>query len=337
MNQDAIDLEDAAASYGRKPWGKTNPGGLERQTRMRRRGRRIACLVTAVATLLGSTHRLPAQPGTLSIHFLGTFDYPDSAYQLAGTGQISDNGTFVGTVVSSATGAYLGFTGSVAGTFSQPFGDPNDTDGFTFLFGIKAGGKTCGCYDSLSRSHGFFERDLRFKTYDVPVFGETDTCIFGLSNAGDFAGYYRANDANFGFANIRGNLITIAISGADVAARGINSLGEVAGDYSDDHGTTYHGFFRASDGTLTYPIDFPSATMTHPVAINDSGYIVGYWQNQFAPRGFVIQLPGTFINYRVPGASATYITGINTSGLIVGYYLDAQFVDHGFIARLRTE
>jgi hypothetical protein len=296
------------------------------------------CFSFIAFTLLPVSPRLIASPATVTVEFIGSFDYPDAGYQLQGTGQINDQANYVGVLYSTATGKIQGFTGGANGTFSEPFSAPDDTDGITTPVGIRNDNEICGCYDTLSRSHGFFLRGSTFRTYDVQILGRTDTCIFGLNNGGDFVGYYQSFDMNHGFARIGQTLVTIPISANDVVALGINDLDQVVGAYSDDFGVTTHGFFRASDGTLTMPIDFPTAAITNPSAINDSGYIVGHWQKaETAPRGFVIQLPDIFVSYKVPNSTSTTFTGINKSGLIIGSYQDAQFGIHGFLARLRTE
>ena len=76
----------------------------------------------------------------------------------------------------------------------------------------------------------------------------------------------------------------------------INTAGEITGSYSDTSGVT-HGFVRAADGTMTYPIDAPSASTTglFPgtlcASINDSGTFTGTYSDALGVfHGFVLQL-----------------------------------------------
>ncbi len=72
------------------------------------------------------------------------------------------------------------------------------------------------------------------------------------------------------------------------------------------------------------------------MAINDSGYIVGYWVDSRA-HAFVIHLPDIFVSYDVPGAVGTVFSGINSDGVIVGTYTDREHEIHVLIAQLQVE
>jgi len=117
------------------------------------------------------------------------------------------------------------------------------------------------------------------------------------------------------------------------------------------------------------PLDFPGATETFAVGINDSGTVVGYWDildsngNVVANHGF-IWTKGTFNQIDFPGSSDTEVFGVNTStnrhgfvcsnrgclsldvpsatltqaddigvnGVVVGVYANSFGVFHGFEA-----
>ena len=154
-----------------------------------------------------------------------------------------------------------------------------------------------------------------------------------MNDAGNFAGQAVAGGVATAYTVIDRSFIMIT-SLNQARGSGINNLNEVVGSYADGTGEVYHAFFRAADGSLTMPIDFPGAVRTQPRAINDSGYIVGAWASETFDHGFVIQLPDTFISYDVPGSIVTVITGINNSGQLCGYFQDPAFGVHGFIAQL---
>ena len=68
-----------------------------------------------------------------------------------------------------------------------------------------------------------------------------------------------------------------------------------------------------------------------PVGINDSGIIVGAYQDaSLRNHGFILVLPGSFTTFDVPGAQSSYIRGISNDGRIVGAYIDAAGNGHAF-------
>jgi len=166
-------------------------------------------------------------------------------------------------------------------------------------------------------------------------------------------------------------------------ATGINDLGQVVGSYvgggtpqlpfgASGIGFLYSAgayaaisypaktFIQNPDGTLTLVGDH--AEITQPDAINDSGQIVGYWQQATGYAGFVFS-GGTYTNLLVnstgpfginnagqivvedlvfSGGTRTtlpdfpakgFASDINNVGQIVGYYLDSSIPAHahGFI------
>jgi serine/threonine-protein kinase len=79
-------------------------------------------------------------------------------------------------------------------------------------------------------------------------------------------------------------------------------------------------------------IEFPGATRTYPLEVNDVGVIVGSYTLTTASEpthGFLLS-DGTFTTIDVPGAVRTRPTGLNNSGAVVGDFTDANGVVHGF-------
>lgn len=291
-------------------------------------------LLSAVAagTLLAGSPSLAAQ--TVSVELVRTFDYTvASGYTFDGTGQINDHGVFVLLVRKDLILA--GALGFANGDFSQPFSGPNDSE-FTLPIGINNSGLVCGGYDDGGITHGFFAIKSDFTTYDANPRNPISTIVEGV-NGRNFVGNVQTGRVLSAFGVIDGVFVRI-LTTLQARASGINKLKEVVGSYAvyDGVETKYHGFLRAPDGTLTMPIDFPGALETTPRAINDSGYIAGYWNpgGSGFNHGFVIKLPDTFVSYDVPNAKVTVITGINNSGQICGYYQDQDFIGHGFIAQV---
>jgi hypothetical protein len=127
------------------------------------------------------------------------------------------------------------------------------------------------------------------------------------------------------------------ISGAvETVPLGINDNFEIAGSYQDSHG--WHGFVRATDGTIT-TLDVPGSCAscggTDATAINDGGVVGGrYYTNYNQSNGFVRASDGTITTFSVPESSFVFVYGINAKGEIAGYYLDSNSVPHGFVRHI---
>ncbi len=90
-------------------------------------------------------------------------------------------------------------------------------------------------------------------------------------------------------------------------------------------------------------INFPGATRTRAVGLNDRGDIVGdYIDSSGVRHGYMLH-QGNFTNSRsfllddgaftifdFPGATATFLQDLNDSGTIVGTYTDTSGIFHGF-------
>ena len=70
-------------------------------------------------------------------------------------------------------------------------------------------------------------------------------------------------------------------------------------------------------------IDVPGSGNTYAYGINNSGQIVGYFQDAGGYHGFV-DTGGRFTTIDVPGAYFTLAYGINDSGQIVGSFVHAS-------------
>jgi hypothetical protein len=96
----------------------------------------------------------------------------------------------------------------------------------------------------------------------------------------------------------------------------------------------------AQGGVVTFtPIDFPGATSTIALDINDVGEIVGRYEDAATPpktHGFLLSAGNfTSIDYPHPDVAFTVAAGINTRGDIVGQYsldTDPPNTRHGFLS-----
>ena len=99
--------------------------------------------------------------------------------------------------------------------------------------------------------------------------------------------------------------------------------------YQDVAGSA-HGF-ATSDSSTFNDVDFPGATSTQAIDVNDAGDIVGdYFDAANVEHGF-ISSGGTFTAIDFPGATSTAVAGINANGDIVGGYTDTTGTNHGFL------
>jgi probable HAF family extracellular repeat protein len=77
-------------------------------------------------------------------------------------------------------------------------------------------------------------------------------------------------------------------------------------------------------------INFPGASYTTPTGVNDSGKVVGYWEdNNGHVHGFYWD-GANYTNLDYPGATDTEALGINNAGEISGWYYTDENNPHGF-------
>jgi probable HAF family extracellular repeat protein len=108
--------------------------------------------------------------------------------------------------------------------------------------------------------------------------------------------------------------------------------GQIVGWYTSARKT--HGFLLRGSSYSSF--DYPNAQATYPYAINNSGQIVGYYEDA-SGNYYAFLLGGSGCSngcsFVYPGARANTTTalGINDAGQIVGNYLDNIGVSHGFL------
>jgi len=273
----------------------------------------------------------------ISIQLLTTIDYPGDAVQTVPRG-MNDRGDVVGTYTDSS-GVTRGFIRFANGTFSRPIVEPNGS--YTSAEDINNRQLSCGWYSgSDGFAHGYFLDHGAFTEFDVE--GADETILDGLNEAGDFVGNYTSETVAAAFSNIEGVTKAIAIPGdrGYSFAYVINRSRQIAGGYYD--GTSIHGWWQDSDGTVHAPFDPPRSLQTLPFGLNDQGWAVGRFsrkgENQDGIGHAFIYPLGTqrFFVYDYPGTIFTSFAGINNAGLICGRYKDASGLIHGFLAQVVT-
>jgi hypothetical protein len=99
--------------------------------------------------------------------------------------------------------------------------------------------------------------------------------------------------------------------------------------------STYHGYWRDSDGTLHFPVDPPGSVETELFGNNDSNWMVGRYRDGTGTHGLFFVPPNRFFTFDYPGSTFTSLNGINVQALICGRYVDASGIAHGILARVR--
>lgn len=275
-----------------------------------------------------------------SIEVVETFDFPGVG-KLTEPQKINNRGDIAGAVIDAATGVTKGFYRDRNGKFSSAFAEPNDTAGVTQARGVNDPREICGNYTDVTDGtiHGFFLAHHVFTGFDVP--DASSTIVLGLNNAGDFAGSEVESDGitQNGFVSLGGAITIFAVPDASATlAYQINASNQSAGYYIDADGVGVHGYLRASDGTLTYPIDVEGATATVLFGNNDSNWVVGrYVDAAGVTHGLFFVTPGEFVTFDYPGSTFTSLNGINEKGYITGRYVDDAGIEHGILAKVNLK
>jgi len=258
-------------------------------------------------------------------------------------------------------GGYVARNGSVHAFLRSPNGSFTTVDppgaALAFAWSISPGGAITGVFGrSASDSyHGFLRNpDGTYATFDAPGAGTSPgqgTAGYDVNVADEVAGdvidsngvyrsYLRAADGTFTVFDAPG-AGTAPGQGTEVATvDGLNSMGVVVGAYSDA-ANVYHGFLRASDGSVV-EFDVPGAGTgpgqgTQEGGINQAGTTEGFYTDAVGTyHSFLRSSTGTIIPYDAPGAGTgagqgTLAANINAQGEIAGAYIDFNNVVHGFV------
>ena len=174
-----------------------------------------------------------------------------------------------------------------------------------------------------------------FISIDIPnPSGELGfTSLADINNDGEITGGF-TNSSGLGF--LLGEIFRLTdIQCPDSVVlsaqpQSINKHGEIAGFCRV--GGRQHGFFRSKKGQYTL-LDFPGASLTEAIGINDDGQVVGYYRDSSGKFHGFFWDAGLFrtIDVPFPEATGTVANGMNNVGQIVGFYDDNMGRGHGFL------
>ena len=323
--------------------------------------KRISILLLVFCTCFALAAWPQAQPQWWH-HKIITFDAPG-----AGTGSgegtipwgIVIGGWIQGDYIDS-NGVYHGFLRSPHGhftTFDVPGMGKGAGQGAVHVMGMNQELLIVGAYlDSNNAYHGFLRTPHgKFTTFECPGAGAGGTDAGAVNSDGLISAMYLdSNGAWHGCVRRRdGSYIEYDPAGSGTGAgQGTNAgifdtvtpEGAIVSEYLDDN-NMWHGYLRASDGTITEfndPHAGPNGTLTD--GINPKGEIWGVYidaNNLF--HGFLRSPDGKFTEVDVPGAgTGTYqgtnacwyiycYGGITPDGTVTGFYADSNSVYHGFL------
>jgi hypothetical protein len=195
------------------------------------------------------------------------------------------------------------------------------------------GGIAGNFIDSKNASHGFLLYQGKLTTFKFP--GSVSTSVSDMSRNGIIVGeYFNADGKGHAFMVHAGGFRNITLPGfpnADVTVTGVNSNGDIVGNFSSDRGSTSKGFLLRN-GKLTI-LSFPGATGgTFPTSINDQGVVVGeFFINLVNVNPAFMWKNGVFSN-GVPPGSIGFVNAakISNLGVAVGSFQAADTHTEGF-------
>ena len=206
----------------------------------------------------------------------------------------------------------------------------------TFAADINSLGEIIGTYESAAGSpaQGFQLNKGIDTTIDAS--GAFQTALTGINTFGEMVGYWNDKEYNtYGFLYSKGTFTPISVPGSLATfPKGLNSSA-IVGSYSTS--TALHAFLLQG-GVLT-SLDFPGAIFSDAHSINESGEVIGIYEDiDFQEHGFLWQ-GGAFVatfdlqNATMQDDAFTRLS-LNDKGQIVGSYSDSKGVHHGFLANL---
>jgi uncharacterized membrane protein len=239
-------------------------------------------------------------------------------------------------IAATATAAFAQAAGSTTGkcAFQKLNFPPPATNGQAVALN-DLGGIAGSFLDSKNEGHGFLLFQGRLTTFQFP--GSVSTSVSDMSRNGIIVGgYINADGKGHPFMVHAGGFRNITLPGfpnADVTVTGVNSNGDVVGNFSSDNGASTTGFLL-HNGKLTI-LSFPGATGgTLPTSINDEGVVVGeYFINLVNTNPAFMWKDGVFSNINPPGGvDLPFVNAakVSNSGVVVGSFQAADTSTHGF-------
>jgi probable HAF family extracellular repeat protein len=213
----------------------------------------------------------------------------------------------------------------------QTIDPPGST--YTHAQHINDNGQIVGSYqDSNHTGHGFLYNNGKYSTIDLP--GSVGTDATDINSLGQVVGTYEiAGGGPQGFLDSKGTYTTIERPGNINGYLYNNKAGQIVGTNRDN--SVDHAFLYSAASGYT-DLDFPGASDTYALSINDAGQVVGSYlytdSNGIGQLTGFLYSHGTHTTIGPPGGIYTYLTSINKFGAIVGHYQQSSGgYEQGFV------
>lgn len=320
-----------------------------------------AAAATATVIIRARSCAPPTDGSVITIQYPWSTPVATTAYGVNTSGQI------VGGFVDS-TDRSRGFSQSApGGTYGTPPIECTPLGATsTTAYGINTAGQIVGMYvDANGQSRGFMLTGSvngvggTHTAIDYP--GATGTILYGINDSGKIVGAYLDGGNNShgftltgitfapttGLPNLSGAVFrqvdATSLGASQTVLYGINNTGRVVGAYVDDNADPvlrkFRGFsvtFASTDvsnltGATFASIAYPGAVETWAHGINDSGVIVGNWDDSDGiAHGFLLE--GQSYTTLDVGECGTTALCINNDGDVCGgYQCDKPGGDCGFV------
>jgi hypothetical protein len=195
------------------------------------------------------------------------------------------------------------------------------------VFGVNDWGTTVGqvfTQQQPLRSEAFVRYSGGSVKYYSPT-GAIHAQFSGRNNNGTSVGDYEDALQNFQGFMLQGSTITPIIDPKSISPNGtttrpfsINKWNSVVGRYIDPSSSFWQGFKRYSNGSFI-TLNYPRALGTYPNGINDSGVIVGVYNDvNYSSHGFIYHNGQWATLDFINSSTGTGLIGITNSGVILG-------------------
>jgi hypothetical protein len=230
---------------------------------------------------------------------------------------------------TDSSGSVHGFVGNFAGTKYKSFDDPSgDTQARAMNDKMMVTGFDAGAFApwEWTKSTGVVGVTL----HGTPI----DQVAQGITDTGKFVGDYTDPNTNLvrGYIGRNAKLIKhfkISVQNGGFAGRAIDKAGDIAGWYYDPTTGLQRGFLNVAGSNTTTLIDATNAQYTVVEGMNDSGSVVGQWEDASGIiHGFIYSVSdGSYTVLDAPGAaSLTQVWNINSNGVITASSDAGNFV-----------
>lgn len=284
---------------------------------MLRLGPALICIVILAIGLTARPSAAQSQYIFQTINFQGSIR--------TGASGINDAGTIVGSYLGADNLAHA--FKDVGGVFSNidplqlcPSGCAIEANGINNLDEIVG-----DFVDPSGANHAYYEIGGVPHEFDFP--GAGATIALAVNDKGTIVGVYDDNTGSHGFVLSNGQFTTRDCpTGTETEITGINN----AGDYILWCGAAGSYKFSTTQGLVA--LNFPGASVTQGLGINNVGDIVGHYTGADGHfHGFLLSL-GNPVTIDPMGSILTALGSINDQGQIVGGYEDSQGGEHSFLA-----